>query len=256
MTLRHLLQLITGKAPYSLWNTLRINYKVFPRSVARKLPIKAGHHLDAKGLSRGCIVLPADIPVHKYMLRLGVSPWPMYSNKSMYTWLWFHKGARLVVGDEVDINAGCRIVITANATAKLGNHFFVNQNSLIYCSRSISFGDYCTLGWDCQVYDSDFHICKERETGKTRNPFAPVQIGDNVWVANRSTISKGSVIPSNSIIASNSLVNDDLSLHHPEGGLFADIPATYKNNELTYVTDKKEEARLRKRFMKTGELIL
>ena len=248
MTIRHFLQLLIGKAPYSLWKTLYVNYKVFPRATAKVLPVKVGHRVELKGLYKGCIVLPSGISPHKYMFRLGVSPWPLYSNKSMYTWVWFHKDAKLIVGDEVDINSGCRLVITANATVTLGNHFFINQNSLLYCSKSILFGDNCTLGWDCQAYDSDFHICQNKKTGETKSPFAPIRVGDNVWIANRTTIAKGSVIPSNSVIGSNSLVNNDLSSFN-EGGLFAGIPATLRKEGISYITDKKEEARLRKKYL-------
>lgn len=179
------------------------------------------------------------------MLRLGVSPWPLYSNRSMNTYLWFHAGAQMVVGDEVDINSGVRIVVTAGATLTLGDRFFVNQNSLLYCSRAITFGNRCTLGWDCQVCDSDFHLICNTAEGNVSNPTAPIVVGDDVWLANRVTVSKGCTIASHDIVTSNSLVCHSLDT---EGALYAGIPAELKRTDVAYVTDKKQESRLRRRF--------
>ena len=246
---------LLGKAEYSLWNTLRVNYRLFPREVARLLPVKAGRHLDLKGLHRGSIVFREGIQPHKFMFRLGVSPWTLYSNKSMHTLCWFHAGAQLVVGDETDINSGCRLVITTKATVELGDHFFINQNSLIYCSRSIRFGQHCTLGWDCQVYDSDFHLCADARQGIVRNPVRPIVVGDDVWVANRCTLAKGTVIPSHSVVASHSLVTGDLSRVVADdtscGHLFAGIPATLRRSGIMPISDNRTEAKLRRHFFRT-----
>lgn len=244
---------------FSLWNTLWINWRVFPFAVARRLPLKVGRRVDVRGLRRGCVRLREGLEPHRYMVRLGYSPWPLYSNRSMRTWLWFHHGAVLTVGDDADFNSGCRLVITAQASLEVGDRFFVNQNSLIYCSRSIRFGDDCTLGWDCQVYDSDFHICRDMKTGEACNPVAPVMVSDNVWLANRVTVGKGSVIPSGSVVASGSLVNGDLNAQVEAAGrgddpgyLFAGTPARLKDKHLERITDKRQEAKLRRRFLKKG----
>lgn len=273
MSLSYKWRVVTGRAGFSLWNTLKVNFSVFPFAVARKLPIKAGRHLDTKGLGKGAIRFRNGVTIHKYMLRLGVTPWPLYSNKAMHTWLWFHAGASLVVGDETDINSGCRFVLTAGATVETGDHFFINQNSLVYCSRSIRFGHHCTLGWDCQVYDSDFHLCLDGVRGVVKNPVREVLVGDNVWVANRCTIGKGSVVPSNAVVASGSLVNDDLAAQlaaalaevetddrkeivenlEGKGALFAGRPAQLKRLGVRYITDKRQESRLRRQFAREGK---
>ena len=255
MSLKYKLRVLTGRAGFSLWNTLKVNFRVFPFAVARKLPVKAGHRLDMKGLYRGCIQLREGVSPHKYMVRLGVSPWPLYSPRSMRTFLWFHAGARLVLGDEVDINAGCRFVITAHAAVEVGSHFFINHCSLVYCSRSIRFGEHCTVGWECQVYDSDFHLCADTVGQVVHNPVRPVEVGDNVWIANRTTLSKGAVVPSHSVVASHSLVGKDLRELIPSsasaGYLFAGIPAALIRTGIEPVCDKRTESRLRRQFSRT-----
>ena len=242
---RHVLRALTGREDYSVWNTLRLNYMLFPSPVARCLPLKVGRHIDTKGLHRGGIVFDEGVLPHRFMLRLGISPWPIYSNRSMRTYLWFHSGAKMIVGDEVDINSGVRIVVTNGATLTLGNHCFVNQNSLLYCSRAITFGEHCTLGWDCQICDSDFHLLHNAARASIPNPTAPIVIGKGVWLANHVSVGKGCTIASHSIVASHSLVCKDLLV---ERALYAGIPAKLKRTGVTFITDHKEEARLRRRF--------
>lgn len=243
--LRHIFRALTGREGYSVWNTLRLNYRLFPQSVARRLPLKVGRHIDVKGVHRGCVEFGEGVEPHKFMLRLGVSPWPLYSNRSMHTYLWFHSGAKLIVGDDVDINSGVRIVITAGATLTLGNRFFVNQNSLLYCSQAITFDDCCTLGWDCQVCDSDFHLVCDTARNSVGRPTASIVVGEGVWLANRVSVGKGCTIAPHCIVASNSLVCRSLDM---ESALYAGIPAELKRTDVKYITDRKLESRLRRRF--------
>lgn len=242
---RYILKVVSGRAGFSLWNTLRVNYRVFPRETARLLPIKAGRHIDLRGLEKGSITFREGVTPHKYMLRIGCESWPMYSPESMKTWFWFHKGATLNVGDECDFCIGSRVVITAGAGISVGDGFFINNNALLYCTRHIEAGDHCCIGWDAQVYDSDFHLVESSGApSEVLNPPAPVAIGDNVWISNRCTVAKGSVIPSNSVIASGSLVNRALDVP----GLYAGTPAVLKKEGVQRIWDRKIESKLRKRL--------
>lgn len=229
---------------YSLLRTYLLNYRLFPRDVARLLPIKVGRNVDTRGLRRGSIRFREGLQPHRFMVRLGVTPWPLYAERSMHTWLWLHAGATLVLGDDVDINGGVRVVVTSGATLELGDGFFVNQNSLLYCVRSIRFGNRCCLGWDCQVCDTDFHLLKDMQSGIVRNPTSPVTIGDDVWLAARVVVGKGVTIASGVVVAAGSVVSRSL----PEQGLYAGAPAVLKRRGVMRVTDKKEERRLRKAF--------
>ena len=235
---------------YNFLRTVLFNYRMFPRDVAKVLPVKVGWRVDLKGLTRGSVQLREGVSPHRFMVRIGCSSWQLYSNKSMRTLLWMTSGSRLTVGDDTDFCCGSRTVITAGGSVSLGDDFFINQNSLIYCSKSISFGEHCTIGWDSQVYDTDFHICEDIVTGEPASPVAPVRAGDNVWISNRCTIAKGSVLPSCCIVASNSLVNKDLSELEGQGVLLAGVPVSVKRTGIARVTDKKREAKLRKGFLR------
>jgi len=242
---KYIWQVATGKAGFSFLNTLIVNYRLFPRETARLLPLKIGRRVDLRGLERGSIRFREGLQPHRYMLRIGCESWPMYSPKYLTTWFWFHKGATLTIGDEGDFCAGSRLIITSKASVKIGDDFFANNNSLIYCTKEITAGDHLCIGWDAQIYDSDFHLVTDQDSPSTAlNPASPITIGDNVWIANRATVAKGSVIPSDTVIAAGSLVNKPLN----ESGLYAGTPAILKKAGVRRIWDKKLEAKLRRKL--------
>ena len=51
------------------------------------------------------------------------------------------------------------------------------------------------------ISDSDFHVMTNRKDGTMTKGYAPVIIGENVWIAMKCTILKGSVIPKYSILS-------------------------------------------------------
>jgi len=55
--------------------------------------------------------------------------------------------------------------------------------------------------------DSDLHYLKNAITGEIYSRNKEVFVGRNVWVGNRSSISKGAIIPNYCTFASNSLCN-------------------------------------------------
>lgn len=235
---------------YNFLRTLLFNYRMFPRAVAKKLPVKVGWRADLKGLSKGSIRFREGVEPHRFMVRIGCSSWQLYSNRSMRTLIWMTSGSRLTLGEDIDFCCGSRVVITAGGEISLGDDFFLNQNSLLYCSSAITFGNHCTIGWDSQIYDTDFHIIENIATGESPTPVAPVVAGENVWIANRCTVAKGAVLPSRCIVASNSLVNKDFSDLEGQGILLAGVPAALKRTGIARLTDKRRESKLRKSFLR------
>ncbi|MBG6109882.1 acetyltransferase-like isoleucine patch superfamily enzyme [Flavobacterium sp. CG_9.10] len=70
--------------------------------------------------------------------------------------------------------------------------------------HNLTIGDNCTISWDCQFLDEDFHeICYQ---GKKQQQNNSISIVNNVWIGCGVKIYKGAVIPSGRVIASNSIV--------------------------------------------------
>ena len=55
--------------------------------------------------------------------------------------------------------------------------------------------------------DTDFHKVISTESQQQINNDKPVQIGNHVWIACKSTILKGSSVPDNSVIAAGSVIS-------------------------------------------------
>lgn len=128
----------------------------------------------------------------------------------------------LIVGERGRIYTGSCIIVQPNAKLQLGTGFSICTYSRLICYNDIMIGENVVVSWECQIYDTNFHYTSD-VNGEVKKKDGRVAIGNNVWVANRSSLTKDSVIPSDSIVASNSLVNKDYSQN--PSGLYAGIPA-------------------------------
>ena len=124
---------------------------------------------------------------------------------------------------------------------------FIGSNARIMCFEYISLGDTCEITWDCQIMDTSFHYIEDMSNNVIKPLTKPVTIGNNVWVGNRTTISKGSVLPDFTIVASSSLVNKDFS-DIGENCLIAGMHAKLKHNNIRRVYDYKKQRELDKKL--------
>lgn len=122
----------------------------------------------------------------------------------------------------------------------------IGSDSKIICYERIDVGGDFRLTWDCQIYDTNFHYIKN-EKGEVSKLTKPILIGNNCWVANRSTIGPGTLLPNYSIIASNSLVKKDLS-EYGERCLFAGVPVQCKKQGVERVFSNEEERELNDKY--------
>ena len=210
---------------YNLLKTIYLNFRVLPFHVARKLPIKIGHHVDIKGIHRGCIRLKDGVKIRKYMVVIGITPFPMISTKGAYTYLRFGKEGYIEFGDDVTIRNGVCIIIPESGHVSIGSDVNINQHTKIYANDYVEIGNHFRAGWECQILDSDCHLVYNDNKKEIKSPIRPIIIGDNVWLASRSTIMKGVYIPPFSIISSNSLVNKSFKDVQSKGNIFAGSPA-------------------------------
>lgn len=131
------------------------------------------------------------------------------------------KGA-LSVGERGRIYNGVCLIVRPDAELRIGTGFSICSYSRLICYNNISIGNNVIISWECQIFDTNFHYIVEK-TGDIQRKDGLVIIGNDIWIANRVTITKGAGIPNNSIVAGNSLVNKDFS--NSESGLYAGVPA-------------------------------
>ena len=105
----------------------------------------------------------------------------------------------------------------------LGKGGSYNRNLTIYCADSVKIGKNVLFGSHVLVSDNDHGMNADSETPYKYQVLetAPVEIGDNCWIAEDVKILKGTTIGKNSIVAAGSIVKGV----YPEYSMLAGIPA-------------------------------
>ena len=207
----------------SFFKTVWFNFRFLPLRQAIYIPILIYPRVQMIGLYRGCIKLPQN--VHFGSVKIGFANWPIAPTKNVYTLLRFEKNGILTLGDKCTFKCGFSICVYKNAHLAIGNDFITNMDSKILCKKKIVIGNHCRLGWNVQIYDSNFHFIYNEQNQCISPCHGNVVIKDNVWITNQCTVSKGSVIPSFSMLASGSLLCKDFSDVTTKGNVFAGRPA-------------------------------
>lgn len=237
----------------NLIKTMYFNFRVFPLKVACLFPICIGWRTKIIGVRRGCISFRKDVTIKPFMVQLGMAKSKMFADYGLYTLVRLSKKSRIEFGGGLTrFYSGCSIILIKKGILTIGDDFIANQCVLIYCSSMVKIGNFCNIGWHSQIYDTDFHLMYSKNTNTIRNPFGFVQIGNNVWITNRCTISKGAYIPDYSIVASNSLFNRDYSDVTTQGNLFAGSPAKLKKTGFFRIRNNSFQKRLFNFFYESG----
>lgn len=212
------------KSGVQICRTIEFNLKMLPFREAIHLPFI----LYGKVLYGECVSYKSGGGIRrKCNKRLKFNSWqigyPVYHLEAtnMATKL-IVKGI-LMVGECGRIYTGSCIIVQPNAKLQIGTGFSICTYSRLVCYNKIEIGDHVIVSWECQIYDTNFHYTSDAN-GDVRKKDGSVVIGNNVWMGNRSSLTKGSAMPSDSIVASNSMVNKDYS--NSPSGLYAGIPAT------------------------------
>jgi tetrahydrodipicolinate N-acetyltransferase len=140
-------------------------------------------------------------------LRVGLGPFGLTSEHDRSI-IRVRPGARFAVHGVVSLQRGVRIVVDAGELS-IGPGTNVNGLTKILVAESVRIGSGCTLSWDVQVLDNDFHAITV--DGEQRPAKAPVVIGDRVWVGTRAIVLKGVTIGDGAIVAAGAVVTRDVA---------------------------------------------
>lgn len=227
--------------------TVYWNFRLFPFTIARRLPIFIGHHVDIVNYEKGSIRL-SDANPKRRSVEIGITRCPTFPAKGLHTLLRFQGGGKVTFGRDVRIGAGCSFIATAGGSIEFGNDVFVNMHCLIYSNALVTIGNHVRFGWYNQVYDSSVHFMVDINTGEVKDSKKIVKISDNVWVTNHVTIAPGAVIPAFTTVAATSLVNKDFSEFGTPGGFLVGSPARYKNIGKVRIVNEDLEWRIKTYF--------
>lgn len=247
-----LIRKIKEFSAYNLLKTLYINFRLLPFKYACKLPLQIGWRVDFRNIYRGCISFEKGIKIHRFMIKLGITPFPMISTKSDYTLIRFAENGCMTFGDNVTIHNGVSLITSEGGHIRIGTDTLINQRTKIYSQKKVSIGNHCRVGWECQVMDSDCHLVYNENKKTIGNPISEVIIGDNVWLASRVSVMKGAVIPSFSIVSGNSVVLKSFAEVTTKGNLFVGCPAILKATGFYRLLNNTFEMQMKRLFIRTG----
>lgn len=198
--------------------SIYLNFRMLPLRQAIKLPLDIYYNVRFDNLS-GKIKLDAD-RVYRGMVKIGSQGSDMFQRK----------GCILSIEGTLKIKGTCvfgcsnTLKIRKGGVVVLGSETIFGAENLIYCEKSMIFGDGFLSSWKCQFMDSDTHQITDTETGKITTSTKDVFIGKHCWIGNHVIVNKGVRLCDNTIVASRSLLTKDFS-SEGEYCVLAGIPA-------------------------------
>ncbi|WP_114936355.1 acyltransferase [Mucilaginibacter endophyticus] len=111
---------------------------------------------------------------------------------------------RLIIKGNYSIAKGCRFDIGPKGVVEIGEGGFINANSHVIIMHKLSIGNNCSIAWDTQFLDEDFHVLSYE--GKDVSNNNEITIGNNVWIGCSCYIYKGSSIADGCVVAANSVI--------------------------------------------------
>lgn len=182
----------------SLPKTVFFNFRYLPFNEAKKLPILVHYKTKIVKCTKGAIVIENTPKL--FMIKLGFNENIMASSRrNSLIWI---DGGKLIFQGKATIGKGTNI--RTEGQLVVGNNFYAQQNSTLWCSNEIVLGDDILFGWNVMVRDHDGHTLFINGTEKPENK--PIHIGNHVWLCSEVDIMKGVVIKEDSVVGYRSLV--------------------------------------------------
>lgn len=138
-------------------------------------------------------------------------------NKSVYI---VNTGS-IHIADHVKCNVK-RIWVRFMGNLNIGSYTNINDGSEIRVDESVTIGNYNQISYEVNIWDTNTHNIyspeKRAEITRKYYPYygfeyekpktAPIHIGDNCWIGERSSILKGTFIGDNVIVGYNTLLSN------------------------------------------------
>ena len=198
--------------------TYYFNYKKFPYSIAKKLPVFFYGKIKLSSIKGDFII---DAPIKRAMIGFGQSfEFPTTSKGTSEILL----DGKMVFKGNVQIGKDVSLLIDKGAYFEMGHFSCLGSSVLVVCKNRIVLGEYVRVGFQVQFIDTTIHQLIDLNTNKNLPLNAPIYLSDYNWIGNRTTIMKNTKTPINCIVASNSLINKDYT-QFGENILIGGMPA-------------------------------
>lgn len=193
----NILKNIKDYLPY-IHQTIYVNFKYLPINQAIKLPIfirKAQFKT-----TRGTIIIES--PVKTGMIRIGTKNSGIHLDMKTILEI----SGKVLFKGKVTISNGSALSVGEFGELIFGNNFISNSNTKFCAFHHVEFGENTELAWDIIVSDTDFHVTKNAITNKPIKSYAPIIIGSNNWIGQRTLVLKGTKTPNQTIVSAGSVI--------------------------------------------------
>lgn len=223
--------------------TIYFNFKKFPFSAAKKLPVFFFGKVKFTGLS-GQVTING--PVKRAMITFGQKFEFMKVSKGIAQ---FHLQGHLIFNGYTHMAKDCLLYVGENAVCEFGNMSALGSDVKLICSHKITIGNWTGVGYESQVLDTNSHPMLNTETGKDYPMTNSVVLGDYNAISNRVSIMAGTKTSDNIVIASNSVLNKDYTNLGSEV-LIGGIPAKLIKSNFARNWEKEREDLIKYKVVK------
>lgn len=107
---------------------------------------------------------------------------------------------------------------TPGGDITVGHHVRINTGCVLVSYASISIGNDCLIGEYVSIRDANHGTATGAPMRLQSHSFAPITIGDDVWIGRGAVVLKGVSIGHGAVVAANSVVTHDVPANAIVGG--------------------------------------
>lgn len=183
--------------------TLYFNFKMFPFSIAKKLPVFFYGSVKFTSL-KGVIEIEA--PIKTAMIGFG-QPFEMTTRSKKIGEI--HLDGDFRVKGHIQFGKDYFFYVGKSAYFEMGHMSGFSSFSKLICTNRVVLGKWVRLGSETQIIDTNFHQMMNTNTKEKYPKSSPIVIGDFNSISNRTSIMAKTITPNYCVIGSNSLCNKD-----------------------------------------------
>ncbi len=199
--------------------TLWINFRMLPFKQAIHFPIYVYGRPRIYGTSGQ---IRFDCPVKRKLVTFNRNQTGAPSLGSAQSE--FFNAGLIIFHGRGQIDTGVRFWVSHTGKVEIGSEFKISDMTNFSCYKSVKLGNRVRIAHRCQIFDNNFHYVANLNRGAIPSYLKGIEIGNNVWVCNSTTVNAGAKIPDFVIVSSNSHVSKDFSDCKP-GTVIGGIPA-------------------------------
>jgi acetyltransferase-like isoleucine patch superfamily enzyme len=130
------------------------------------------------------------------------------------------RGGSILLGEGVDVRAHVVLAVNGGTISCEGPNI-LSWGTVVHCAESVRLARFAYVGEYVTIVDSShFHTAPD-EWSYLNSRSSPVEIGYDVWICPKCTVTGGVTVDAHAVLASNSVVIRDVG----EGVLASGVPA-------------------------------